>query len=122
MTLSFKVKSAVGLLAMPSIALPAFAQDDSAQAVGAALGGVIGLLLLAIFGAIIGWLAGLIVKGHGAGLLGNIAAGIGGSILAGWVLPLLGISIGGATGSFVAALIGAVVLILIVRLIRKAAS
>ena len=98
------------------------AQDETAQAVGVAVGGIIGLLLVIFIGAIVGWLAGLIVKGHGSGLLGNIAAGVGGSILAGYVLPLLGISIGGTFGSFIAALVGAVALILIVRLIRKAAD
>ncbi len=101
-------------------AAPAFAQDE--QAIGMAVGGVIGLLLVIIIGAIVGWLAGLIVKGSGSGPLGNIAAGIGGSILAGYVLPLLGISIGGTIGGFIAALIGAIALILIVRLIRKAAN
>ena len=45
---------------------------------------------------------------------------VGSSILVGYVLPLLDISIGGTVGSFAAALVGAVVLILIVRLIRKA--
>ncbi len=101
---------------------PAIAQDEAAEAVGAAVGGLIGLLLVIVIGAIVGWLAGLIVKGHGSGLLGNIAAGVGGSILAGYVLPLIGISIGGTLGSFIAALVGAVALILIVRLIRKAAN
>jgi uncharacterized membrane protein YeaQ/YmgE (transglycosylase-associated protein family) len=67
-------------------------------------------------------LAGLIVKGQGSGLLGNIAAGIGGSFLAGYLLPLLGVSIGGTLGGFIAALIGAVAVILIVQLIRKAGN
>lgn len=101
---------------------PAFAQDQTAEAVGAAVGGLIGLLLVIVIGAIVGWLAGLVVKGHGSGLLGNVAAGIGGSILVGYVLPLFGISIGGTFGSFIAALVGAVALILIVRMIRKAAN
>lgn len=55
-------------------------------------------------------------------MLGNIAAGIGGSILAGWILPMLGITVGGTVGAFVAAMIGAVVLILVIRMIRRAAS
>ena len=114
--------SPVGTVALVALATPAIAQDESARAVGTAIGGVIGLLLVVIIGAIVGWLAGLIVKGHGSGLLGNIAAGVGGSILAGYALPLLGISMGGTLGSFIAALIGAVALILIVRMIRKAAN
>ncbi len=107
-------------LPMALLAAPAFAQDE--QAIGMAVGGIIGLLLVIVIGAVVGWLAGLIVKGSGSGLLGNIAAGIGGSILAGYVLPLLGVSIGGTIGAVIAALSGAVALILIVRLIRKAAT
>lgn len=110
-----------GLLTL-TCATPVLAQDETAQVVGSAVGGIIGLLLVIIIGAFVGWLAGLIVKGHGSGFLGNIGAGVGGSILAGYVLPLLGVSMGGAIGSFIAALIGAVALILIVRLIRKAAK
>jgi uncharacterized membrane protein YeaQ/YmgE (transglycosylase-associated protein family) len=117
------LKQTAGSLSLVlAFAPPALAQDETAQAVGTAVGGIIGLLLVVIIGAVVGWLAGLIVKGSGSGLLGNIAAGIGGSILAGYVLPLLGVSLGGTIGSFIAALIGAVALILIVRLIRKAAS
>lgn len=100
---------------------PAIAQDESAEAIGTAVGGVIGILLVIVIGAVIGWLAGLIVKGHGSGLLGNVAAGVGGSILASYGLSAAGLTFG-TVGSFVAAIVGAVVLILIVRLIRKAAN
>ena len=41
-------------------------------------------------GAIAGWLASLIVKGHGLGLVGNIVVGIVGAVIAGWLLPLIG--------------------------------
>ncbi|WP_244598015.1 L,D-transpeptidase family protein [Roseitalea porphyridii] len=104
------------------VALPAAAQDETAQAVGMAVGGIIGIVLMIVIGAVVGWLASMIVKGSGSGLIGDILFGIGGSILAGYLLPLMGISIGGAFGSFLAALLGAVILIVIVRLIRKAAA
>ena len=58
------------------------------------------LIVWLIVGAIAGWLAGLIVKGYGFGLIGNIVVGIVGAVIAGWLLPKLGIAIG--TG-FVAA-------------------
>jgi uncharacterized membrane protein YeaQ/YmgE (transglycosylase-associated protein family) len=103
-------------------AAPALAQDDAAQAVGAAVGGIIGLLIVIVIGAIVGWVASLIVKGSGSGLLMDVLFGIGGSFLVGYVLPLLGISLGGIVGSLIAAVIGAVILILIVRMIRKAAN
>ncbi len=102
---------------------PALAQDATADAVGAGAGLLIGLLIAAVVGAIIGWIAGLIVKGGGSGFLGNVLYGIGGSMLANLVLPALGISLGpGWVGPLVAAVIGAVALILIVWLIRKAAA
>ncbi|WP_349364489.1 MAG: GlsB/YeaQ/YmgE family stress response membrane protein [Roseitalea porphyridii] len=104
------------------VALPAAAQDETSQIVGMAVGGIIGIVLMIVIGAVVGWLASMIVKGSGSGLFADILFGIGGSILAGYLLPLMGISIGGAFGSFLAALLGAVVLILIVRLIRKAAA
>ncbi|WP_211336762.1 GlsB/YeaQ/YmgE family stress response membrane protein [Rhodovulum iodosum] len=109
-------------VALPLVtAGPALAQDETAQAVGTLQGGFIGLLIVVVIGAVVGWVASLIVKGSGSGFLGDVLFGIGGSILAGYVLPLLGISIGGTLGSLIAAVIGAVALILIVRLIRKAA-
>lgn len=112
------------LIGLPllSVSLPAFAQDETAELVGGAVGGLIGLLLVIIIGAIVGWLASLIVKGSGSGFWADVLIGIGGSILAGYVLPAIGISLGGVVGSFIAAVIGAVLLILIVRMIRKAAN
>lgn len=97
----------------------AMAQDQAAEAVGAAVGGVIGLLIVVVIGAVVGWVASLIVKGSGSGLWMNVLIGVGGAILAGQVLPLIGVNLGGAVGGFIAAVVGAVVLILIVRLIRR---
>jgi len=99
---------------------PALAQDGSAEAVGAAMGGIIGLLIVIVVGAVVGWLASLIVKGSGSGLLMDVIFGIGGSFLAGYLLPMLGVSLGGAVHNFNTAVIGAIVLILIFRLIRRA--
>lgn len=76
-----------------------------------------------VVGAVVGWLASLIVKGGGSGFWGDVLVGIGGSILAGYLLPALGLDMGsGAVGAFVPALIGAVLLLLIVRLIRRVAG
>ncbi len=107
------------VLAAMIIATPTLAQDEGAQAVGAALGGIIGLIIIIITGALVGWLASLIVKGSGSGFWADVLIGIGGSIIAGYLLPLLGVSLGGAAGSLIAAVIGAVILILIVRAVRK---
>ena len=52
------------------------------------------LLVLILIGAIAGWLAGLIVKGFGFGLVGNIVIGILGALIATWLFPRLGVSLG----------------------------
>ena len=98
----------------------AFAQEQTAEAVGAVMGGLIGLVIVIVVGAIVGWLASLIVKGSGSGFWGDVLFGIGGSLIAGYLLPLAGISLGGVVGSLIASVIGAIILILIVRFIRKA--
>ena len=49
--------------------------------------GIESLLVFLIVGAIAGWLAGLLVKGYGFGLLGNIVVGIVGAFIAGWLFP-----------------------------------
>jgi len=82
-----------------------------------------GLLIFLFIGAMAGWLAGLIVRGFGFGLLGNIVVGIVGAFLAGWLLPMLGIHfavIGPITTSIIHAMIGAIVLLVIIGLFRRA--
>jgi len=78
------------------------------------------LLLFLLIGLVAGWLAGRIMKGGGFGLVGNIIVGVIGAMLGGWLFGLLGISAGGLIGSLVTALVGAIVLLYLVRLIKKA--
>ncbi|MFZ4532483.1 MAG: GlsB/YeaQ/YmgE family stress response membrane protein [Alsobacter sp.] len=79
------------------------------------------LLVFLLIGAVAGWLAGLIVKGGGFGLVGNIVVGIIGAVLAGWLLPQVGFTLGGGiVGAVVHATIGAVILLLIVRVLKRA--
>ena len=79
-----------------------------------------GLLILLIVGAIAGWLAGVIMKGYGFGLIGNIIVGILGAVVAGWLLPRLGISLGAGYISWIInAVIGAVILLFVIGLIRR---
>ena len=74
-----------------------------------------------IIGAIAGWLAGLIVRGAGFGLIGNIVVGIIGALVAGWLLPQLGVSLGsGTVRDIINATIGAVVVLVILSLVRRA--
>ena len=79
------------------------------------------ILIWLLVGAVAGWLAGVIVKGGGFGLVGDIAVGIVGAFLGGWLLPRLGIHLGvGLVAIIISATIGAVVLLLILRLVRRA--
>jgi uncharacterized membrane protein YeaQ/YmgE (transglycosylase-associated protein family) len=78
------------------------------------------LIIFLLIGAVAGWLAGLIMKGGGYGLVGDIVVGVIGSLIGGWLFGLLGIAVGGLIGSIIAAVVGAIILIYIVRLIRRA--
>lgn len=81
------------------------------------------VIIFLIVGAIAGWLAGLIVRGRGLGLIGNIIVGIIGAFLAGWLLPALGLgfSLGNTIiTSIVYALIGAIILLVLIMFIRRA--
>ena len=81
-----------------------------------------GLIIFLLIGAIAGWLAGLVVRGFGFGLLGNIVVGIVGAFLAGWLLPMLGVSFSLGSPivtSIVYAMIGAIVLLVLIGLIRR---
>lgn len=79
------------------------------------------LIVWLLVGGIAGWLAGLIMRGFGFGIVGNIIVGIVGAFLAGWLLPMLGVNIGaGIVGAIIHALIGAIVLLAIIGLIKRA--
>jgi uncharacterized membrane protein YeaQ/YmgE (transglycosylase-associated protein family) len=78
------------------------------------------LIIWLIVGALAGWIAGLIVKGYGLGLIGNIVVGIIGAVIAGWLLPRIGIVIGGGfIAALINAIIGAVILLVIIGLVRR---
>ena len=79
------------------------------------------ILIWLIVGAVAGWLAGMIVKGGGFGLLGDIVVGITGAFVGGWLLTRLGVTIGvGLTSVIATATIGAVALLTLLRLVRAA--
>lgn len=78
------------------------------------------LIVFLVIGAVAGWLAGVIIKGGGFGLVGNIITGVLGAVLGGWLFDVLGITIGGEwLGRLVTAVVGAVVLLFIIRVLRK---
>ena len=78
------------------------------------------LIIWLVVGAIAGWLAGMVVKGSGYGLIGDIVVGILGGLIAGWLLPQVGIVIGsGIIAAIIDAFIGAVILLIALRLIKR---
>jgi uncharacterized membrane protein YeaQ/YmgE (transglycosylase-associated protein family) len=80
-------------------------------------------LIIALFiGAAAGWLAGQVIQGTGFGLIADILIGIAGAMIAAVLFPLLGAGLtlgGGVVGAIIVATIGAVILLLIVRVIRQ---
>jgi uncharacterized membrane protein YeaQ/YmgE (transglycosylase-associated protein family) len=91
------------------------------ETVATGSGFLISLIVWIVVGGIAGWLAGVLVKGYGFGLVGNVILGIVGAFVGGWVFSLLGISLGsGYIGAVIGAAIGAIILLLIIGLFRRA--
>ena len=79
------------------------------------------LIIILLVGAVAGWLAGVLMRGRGFGILGTIVVGIVGALLASWLLPMVGIAIGGGIlGAIIHATIGAVILLFGIGLIKRA--
>jgi uncharacterized membrane protein YeaQ/YmgE (transglycosylase-associated protein family) len=72
-----------------------------------------------IIGAVAGWLAGLLVKGYGFGLIGNIIVGILGAGIAGFLAPSLGLYTASTGGNIIAATLGAIILLFLIGLVRR---
>ena len=78
------------------------------------------IVIFLLIGAVAGWIAGQVVKGGGFGLIGDIVVGILGAFVAGFLLPGLGLGLTGIVGSIVYAAIGAIILLVVIRLIKRA--
>ncbi|MFK7759674.1 MAG: GlsB/YeaQ/YmgE family stress response membrane protein [Phycisphaerales bacterium] len=79
------------------------------------------IVFFLLVGVLAGWLAGLIMKGRGFGLIGNLIAGVIGAVLGGYLFEVLGIVWGGTLGAVGTATIGAIVLLAVVSFFKKAA-
>ena len=80
----------------------------------------IGFWLWFLFiGGIIGWLAGLITRGRGFGIPGDIVIGIVGAMIGGWMANVLGLAVYSSLGIFLLAIVGAVVLVGLTRFIVR---
>ena len=77
------------------------------------------ILIWIIVGIIAGWLAGLVMKGRGFGIVGDLIVGILGGILGGIIFRGLGLGVSGILGEIIVAFVGAVVLVAIVRTLRR---
>ncbi|MCB1789973.1 MAG: GlsB/YeaQ/YmgE family stress response membrane protein [Gammaproteobacteria bacterium] len=77
------------------------------------------IVLLLILGALAGWLAARLVKGHGLGLWGNIGVGIVGALLGGTLLGHVGVRMVGPLGQFLTAALGALILLWVAGLFEK---
>jgi len=78
-----------------------------------------GLVWFLVVGLVAGWLAGVLMKGGGFGIFGDIAVGIIGAVIGGFLFGAVGIGGGGLLGSILVATIGAVILIFLLRLIKR---
>ena len=79
------------------------------------------LIMTVLMGAGAGWLAGQIIKGTGLGLLGIVVVGVLGAFVGAWLFGVLGVRVGsGLLASFIQGVVGAVTLLLGLRMIRSA--
>jgi uncharacterized membrane protein YeaQ/YmgE (transglycosylase-associated protein family) len=79
------------------------------------------LLYFLLIGMIIGWLAGIIVKGRGFGVVGDIIVGVIGAYIGGLLTGLLGVMPRTSVDSLLMSVLGAVVFVAIVKAIRSTA-
>lgn len=78
------------------------------------------LITFIIIGVLAGWIASLLTRGGGMGLIGDFIVGIIGSVIGGYVLGWFGVKIGyGFWSSVITAIIGAVILLFLIRLVKK---
>ena len=77
------------------------------------------LLIFILVGIVAGFLAGKIMRGAGFGLFGDMVVGVLGAFLGGWVFGKLGIVTWGIPGLLITALVGAMILLFLIRLIKR---
>ena len=78
------------------------------------------LILFLLIGALAGWFAGNIMRGGGFGLVGNMAIGVAGAFIGALLFGLAGFGLGGILGSLLMATVGAIVLLWLVNLFKRA--
>lgn len=77
------------------------------------------ILIWIISGIIAGWLAGLVVKGRGFGLVGDLVIGLLGGVVGGWLAGFVGLQPVNLLGNILVAAFGGVVLVAVIRVLRR---
>ncbi|MBI3996053.1 MAG: GlsB/YeaQ/YmgE family stress response membrane protein [Candidatus Omnitrophica bacterium] len=77
------------------------------------------LVWFLLIGLAAGWCAGLVMKGRGFGMFGDIVVGVLGAVIGGWLFSLLGLTAYGTTGALVIAFIGAVTLLALISVVKR---
>ena len=72
-----------------------------------------------LVGLVAGWLAGVIMKGGGYGVVGDIVVGVIGALIGGWLFTRMGGTSVGLLGAIVVATLGAIILIFLLRLVKR---
>lgn len=80
------------------------------------------LFVFLLVGLIAGWLAGILVKGRGFGVLGDILVGVIGAEFGGWIFSRIGLSAYGFGGAVLMAFVGAVALLVLIKLVINVGS
>jgi uncharacterized membrane protein YeaQ/YmgE (transglycosylase-associated protein family) len=78
------------------------------------------LLWFLIIGLVAGWAASKVMKGRSQGLVVNLAVGVVGAVLGGWLFGQLGIMTHSIIGALIVSFIGAVILLFLISLVKKA--
>ena len=78
------------------------------------------LIWFLLIGLAAGWIASMVMKSGRGGIVQYLVIGVIGALLGGWLFGMLGISAGGLVGSLITAVIGAIVLIALLRLLKRA--
>ena len=77
------------------------------------------IVWMVVIGIAAGWIAGVVMKGRGLGLTGNLVVGVVGALVGGFLFRMLGVTAGGLVGQIIIAAAGAIILLALVRLIRR---
>ena len=81
---------------------------------------LVALIIWIVIGAFIGWLAGVLLQGGGFGFVADALIGVFGSVVAGWLFPRLGLPLGhGLIGSILASVAGALIVVVVIKLLRR---